>query len=195
MAAPSLTLTALPDIPFVEAGDDLGSFLIASMTRAGMTPREYDVLVVAQKIVSKAEGRTVDLAAVTPSERACDLAHAVDKDSRLVELILSESDEVVAHKPGVLVVAHKLGIVLANAGIDRSNVAGGERALLLPEDPDASAAELKARLEQLYAANKLVEAHRSEQRTRYDIEMIIELGYCIQHNLTGRNVMTFGKNR
>ncbi len=150
MPAPALTLTAIPDLPLIEPGDDLAAILIDGLARAGIAPAARDVLVVAQKVVSKAESRYRDLGAVTPSNRARDLARAVDKDPRLVEVILSESEAVVAHKPGVLVVAHRLGFVLANAGIDRSNVrseAGTERVLLLPEDPDASAATLKARLD------------------------------------------------
>ena len=154
MPAPRLTLTAIPDLPLVEPGDDLAAILIDGLARAGIAPAARDVLVVAQKVVSKAENRYRDLGAVTPSNRARDLARAVDKDPRLVEVILSESEAVVAHKPGVLVVAHRLGFVLANAGIDRSNVgsetgpkAGAARVLLLPEDPDASAAALKARLD------------------------------------------------
>ena len=150
MPAPTLTLTAIPGLPLVEPGDDLAAILIDGLARAGIAPAARDVLVVAQKVVSKAENRYRDLGAVTPSNRARDLARAVDKDPRLVEVILSESEEVVAHKPGVLVVAHRLGFVLANAGIDRSNVGsepGAERVLLLPEDPDASAAALKARLD------------------------------------------------
>ena len=150
MSAPALTLTAIPDLPLIEPGDDLATILIAGLARAGIAPAARDVLVVAQKIVSKAENRYRDLGAVTPSDRARDLARAVDKDPRLVEVILSESEAVVAHKPGVLVVAHRLGFVLANAGVDRSNVKsepGAERVLLLPEDPDASAAALKARLD------------------------------------------------
>ena len=150
MPAPALTLTAIPDLPLVEPGDDLAAILIDGLARAGIAPAARDVLVVAQKVVSKAESRYRDLGAVTPSDRARDLARAVDKDPRLVEVILSESEAVVAHKPGVLVVAHRLGFVLANAGIDRSNVRpepGAERVLLLPENPDASAAALKARLD------------------------------------------------
>ena len=150
MAAPALTLTAIPDLPLIEPGDDLAAILIDGLARAGIAPAARDVLVVAQKVVSKAESRYRDLGAVTPSDRARDLARAVDKDPRLVEVILSESEAVVAHKPGVLVVAHRLGFVLANAGVDRSNVKsepGAERVLLLPVDPDASAAALKARLD------------------------------------------------
>ena len=153
MPAPSLTLTAIPDIPLVTAGDDLAGLLIEAIDRVGLVPAEGDVLVVAQKIVSKAEGRVIDLGGVVVSEPARELARAVDKDPRLVEVILGESSEVVRHRPGVLVVAHRLGLVLANAGIDRSNVAppgAAEPVLLLPEDPDASAAGLKARLDAHY---------------------------------------------
>ncbi len=153
MPAASVTLTALPGFPLVKPGNDLGAFLIEALDRAGLKPEERDILVVAQKIVSKAEGRYIDLNHVTASERALELARAVDKDPRLVEAILSESTEVVAHKTGVLVAAHKLGFVMANAGIDRSNLepeGEGEWALLLPQDPDASAAALKTQLEARY---------------------------------------------
>ncbi len=122
MPAASVTLTALPGFPLVKPGNDLGALLIEALDRAGLKPEERDILVVAQKIVSKAEGRYIDLNQVTASERALALARAVDKDPRLVEAILSESTEVVAHKTGVLVAAHKLGFVMANAGIDRSNL-------------------------------------------------------------------------
>ena len=145
----SLTLTALPQIGFVRPGDDLAATLAAAVERAGERLRDHDVLVVAQKIVSKAEGRYVDLARVAPSPRAEQLGRETDKDPRLVELILEESRAVLRHRPGVLVVEHRLGYVMANAGIDRSNVdpaAGEEPVLLLPRDPEASAERLRARL-------------------------------------------------
>ena len=145
----ALTLTPLPGIPRVEPGDDLVAILLAATAEAEIELVDADVLVVAQKIVSKAENRYVELASVTPSASARTLALEVDKDPRLVELILSEAEEVVRYRVGVLVVAHRLGFVLANAGIDQSNIehGGGEgRVLLLPEDPDASAAELRRRI-------------------------------------------------
>ncbi len=148
-----LNLLAVPRIPLIEPGDDLAAILITALDKAGLEPGKQDILVLAQKIVSKAEGRYVDLETVTPSERANSLAKEVDKDPRLVEVILSESDELVGYKPGVLVVAHHSGLVLANAGIDRSNLdpdTGGEKALLLPENSDISAASLKARLDERY---------------------------------------------
>lgn len=145
----AVDLRALPGIPMVKPGDDLATLIREGLARAGLELRAGDVIVVAQKIVSKAEGRTVDLASVTPSARAIELATEVQKDPRLVELILSESVRVVRSRPNVLIVEHRLGFVMANAGIDQSNVApqdGVERALLLPLDPDGSAEALRAKL-------------------------------------------------
>jgi coenzyme F420-0:L-glutamate ligase/coenzyme F420-1:gamma-L-glutamate ligase len=140
---PNLAFTALPGIPMIAAGDDLAAVIVAALRDAGLALTAGDVLVLAQKIVSKAEGRSVDLATVTPSPRAVALGKETGKDARLVELILAESTEVLRHRPGVLIVAHKLGLVLANAGIDRSNVDGRDHVLLLPRDPDRSCAELR----------------------------------------------------
>jgi coenzyme F420-0:L-glutamate ligase/coenzyme F420-1:gamma-L-glutamate ligase len=145
----AVTLTPIPDIPMVRPGDDLAGLLIAACEKSGLAPADGDVVVVAQKIVSKAEGRYVDLANVRPSPRAQGLAAQVDKDPRLIEVILGESRRVVRHRPGVLIVEHRLGFIMANAGVDRSNVdpaAGAEPVLLLPRDPDASAARLLERL-------------------------------------------------
>jgi coenzyme F420-0:L-glutamate ligase/coenzyme F420-1:gamma-L-glutamate ligase len=137
-----LVLTPLDGIPMIAAGDDLAAIILAALKNSDCGLAAGDVLVLAQKIVSKAEGRTVDLRTVTPSPRAVALARETHKDPRIVELILAESTEVLRHRPGVLIVAHRLGFVLANAGIDRSNV-GDESALLLPADPDRSCAELR----------------------------------------------------
>ena len=128
----------------VAAGDDLATLLLDGIRAQGLTLDDGDVLVVAQKIVSKAEGRLVRLSDVTASPEAEALAQETDKDPRLVQLILDESTEVVRKKPGVLIVRHALGIVGAHAGIDQSNIEHGEDegALLLPKDPDASAAAL-----------------------------------------------------
>ncbi|MFT8247103.1 coenzyme F420-0:L-glutamate ligase [Roseomonas sp. BN140053] len=145
----TLTLTALPGLPMVRAGDDLAALLVAGIAAAGLAPQAGDVLVVAQKIVSKAEGRRVRLEAVTPSPEALEMAGRVEKDPRLVHLILSEARRVVRALPGLLIVEHRLGHIMANAGIDQSNVAlPGEppEALLLPLDPDRSAAALSAAL-------------------------------------------------
>ena len=129
----------------MQAGDDLAGLLLDGMAAANMRIDGGDVLVVAQKVVSKAEGRLVRLVTVTPTAQARELARETDKDPRLVQLILNESTEVVRKKPGVLIVRHKLGIVGANAGIDQSNVEHekDECALLLPEEPDVSAQRLR----------------------------------------------------
>lgn len=148
----ALEIVALPDIPLVEPGDDLAKFIADGLALAGLQPETHDVVVIAQKIVSKAEGRSVDLATVKPSARALELAGQIDKDPRLVELVLSESVRVVRARPGIMIVEHKLGFVMANAGIDQSNVGptdGVERALLLPVNPDASAEALRTRLGEL----------------------------------------------
>jgi len=149
MSARRLALHALEGLPLVAPGDDLAALLAGALREASITPEDGDILVVAQKVVSKAEGRLVDLDGVEPSPRACELAQEVGKDARLVEVILRESTEVVRHKKDVLIVAHRLGFVMANAGVDQSNVGHGtcSRVLLLPCAPDASAARIKARLE------------------------------------------------
>jgi len=144
----ALQLFALPGLPMVQPGDDLASLLGDALARA-QPPQDGDVLVIAQKIVSKAEGRIVDLATVTPSPRAVALGAEIDKDPRLVEIILGESTRVVRSRPNLMIMQHRLGFVMANAGVDQSNIApqdGVERALLLPRDPDASAEELRAKL-------------------------------------------------
>ena len=150
MLSSSITLVAVPGIPHVHAGDDVAALLLDALGRAGLALQDGDVLAVAQKIVSKAEGRQVQLADVTPSARAVELAGQVGKDARLMELILRESVEVSRLRPGVIIVRHRLGFTSANAGIDRSNVqtesGEAEAVLLLPLDPDASAVALCAAL-------------------------------------------------
>ena len=158
----TVTLTPIPDIPLINAGDDLGALLASALRRLQITPENRDILVVAQKVVSKAEGRTVDLLGVVPSARATALAEEVRKDPRLVEVILSESSEVVRHRPDVLIVRHRLGFVMANAGVDQSNVgpSWSDTVLLLPRAPDESAAALKAELDREFG----VEFGRRHQR-------------------------------
>ncbi len=144
-----LELFALPGLPMVRAGDDLPSLILAGLAQAGQSLRDRDVVVVAQKIVSKAEGRTVDLADVVPSSQAVALAAEVGKDPRMVEVVLSESVRVVRSRPNLMIMQHRLGFVMANAGVDQSNVAeadGHQRALLLPLDPDGSAEAIRGRL-------------------------------------------------
>jgi coenzyme F420-0:L-glutamate ligase/coenzyme F420-1:gamma-L-glutamate ligase len=138
--------TALAGVPTVKPGDDLVGIIAAALTASNEILRDGDILIIAQKIVSKAENRFVRLRDVTPSAEARRLAREVDKDARLVELILRESSEVVRHRRDLLIVAHKLGLVLANGGIDRSNVgrdgAEDDTVLLLPANPDQTAADL-----------------------------------------------------
>ena len=143
---PNITLMAVPGLPPVQPGDDVAVLILSALDAAGMALVAGDILVIAQKIISKAEGRLVQLDTVIPSAQAQQVAGATDKDPRLVELILQESEAISRMAPGVLVVRHRLGFTSANAGIDRSNVrqAGGqETVLLLPEDPDASAAQIR----------------------------------------------------
>jgi coenzyme F420-0:L-glutamate ligase/coenzyme F420-1:gamma-L-glutamate ligase len=152
----TVTLTAVKGLPLIEPGEDLGAILIEGIRRAGITPRDRDVLVIAQKVVSKAEGRYVELRGVVPSARAIELAASVQKDPRVVEVILSETQEIVRYRKDVLIVAHRLGFVMANAGVDQSNIEhrdGNERVLLLPADPDASCAVLKTRMDQAFSAD------------------------------------------
>jgi len=151
-ALASVTLVALPGIPTIAPGDELAHILGDAIEAAGLAPRSDDVLVVTHKIVSKAEGRMVALAHVDPSESAQALAAATGKDPALVEVILSEAAAVLRSRPGLIIAEHRLGLVLANAGVDQSNISqeGGPRLLLLPEDPDASAAALRAALRERF---------------------------------------------
>lgn len=152
----TLTLIPLPRIPLIQPGDDLVRVILASFERTGMTFLDGDILVIAQKIVSKSEGRMVNLETVTPSERAIQLADCSEKDARLVELILQESKSVLRSRPGTIIVEHRLGFVCANAGIDQSNVRpemDEDWALLLPLDPDGSAAKIRKRLEKISDAS------------------------------------------
>lgn len=149
----SVTLTPIPGIPLVSDDDDLSTLITIAIEAAGLSLRERDILVIAQKIVSKAEGRQVDLCDIKPSERAKLLARETGKDPRLIELTLRESNEVIRHAKEVIIVEHKLGIIHANAGIDQSNLEGEDVALLLPQDPDNSAREIKAALEKAFGVS------------------------------------------
>ena len=146
-----LTIYPVTGLPQFQKSDDLVSILQRALTRQKLVLRTGDVVVVAQKIVSKIEGRLVHLASVTPSQEAIKLATETEKDPRLVELILRESTEVVRKKQGVLIVRNKLGHVGAHAGIDQSNIehSGEGTALLLPVDPDASAREIHQGIKRL----------------------------------------------
>ncbi len=147
----TLTLSTVPNIPMIQPGDDLGQIIYQAIEDIPLHLAEGDILVVAQKIVSKAEGRLINLTQVEPSSRAVELAECTEKDPRFLELVLHESSDVLRTRPGTIIVQHKLGFVCANAGIDHSNVRGpwgnlDDWVLLLPEDPDASADRIRQRV-------------------------------------------------
>lgn len=143
-----LRFIRIPGVPLVEPGANLAGLVATALRAAGEIPAAGDVVAMAQKIVSKAEGRIVRLDSVTPSARAQDIAAQANKDPRVVELILRESQAVIRVSPGVIITEHNTGVILANAGIDRSNLPGSDdAALLLPIDPDASAARLRESLQ------------------------------------------------
>lgn len=144
-----LQMIALGGLPSVQVGDDLGALIIGAIGASATGLAENDVLVLAQKIVSKAEGRLVDLYGVTPSRAAREIAEEIEKDPRLVELILAESVRIVRKVRGLIIVEHRLGWIMANGGVDQSNLGTDDpenHALLLPVDPDGSAATLRRRL-------------------------------------------------
>jgi coenzyme F420-0:L-glutamate ligase/coenzyme F420-1:gamma-L-glutamate ligase len=147
-----LTLTPLSNIHLIRRGDDLADVIVKALNADTIHLENGDILVLAQKIVSKAEGRMINLETVTPSEKAHELATATEKDPRVIELILRESNEILRMRPGAIIVEHKLGFVCANAGIDHSNVRGEggnpeEWVLLLPEKPDRSAEQIRTTIE------------------------------------------------
>ncbi len=162
-----IEIIALPDFPLVEPGDDLSRQIVESLDAGELNLRDGDVLVIAQKIISKAESRYAYLRDVVPSIEAQQLASKTDKDPRLVQLILNESVEVIKHRPGAIIVEHKLGYVHANAGIDQSNISSdGEnpRVLLLPQAPDISAAQLRQRIKDLRGVDVAIVVNDSAGR-------------------------------
>lgn len=151
----ALTLFPLLHFPLVYPGDDLADLIHSSLKNSDLDLQDGDVLILAQKIVSKAENRFVNLTTVTPSASALSYADKTGKDPRLLELILSESNQVLRTRENLIIVEHRLGFVCANAGIDHSNVQGPwgnaeDWVLLLPKDPDQSAANLRHTLESVY---------------------------------------------
>jgi len=153
--ARSVTSTAIDGIPLVEPGDDVAAMILDALAAQGIALHDGDIIVIAQKIVSKAENQYVSLDDVTPSAEASKLAETIGKDPRHIEVVLRESSEVVRYRQNVMIVAHRLGFIMANAGIDESNIdhQEGGRLLLLPKDPDASCAAIKARLDEVSGAN------------------------------------------
>ena len=141
-----LTVFAIPDFPLVKPGDNLATLILERTTDAGLTFEDQDILVVTQKIVSKAEGRLVRLDTVIPSQQALEVGQATGKDPRLVEVVLSDTREISRMRPGLLIVEHHLGFISANAGVDHSNIDSddqGEWVAPLPKNPDASAQGLR----------------------------------------------------
>ena len=166
MTQPVQLIPVLP-FPMVQPGDDLAALLLDALDGASLAMQSGDVLVLAQKVVSKAEGRYRRLSAVDVSDEASELAARAEKEPALAQLILDESSEVMRVRPGVIIVEHRLGYVHANAGIDRSNIpcgAGEAEVLLLPENPDASAASLRAELEHRYGGGLAVIVNDSAGR-------------------------------
>lgn len=148
----SLVLTALPGMPVIQPGDSISDEICIALERGKISIESGDIFVVAQKVVSKAEGRFVNLSTVKPSKRALTLAKKVEKDPRFIQLVLKESKSVLRTRIGTIIVEHRLGFVCANAGIDHSNVQnlGGKPedwVLLLPIDPDSSALRIRQELE------------------------------------------------
>jgi coenzyme F420-0:L-glutamate ligase/coenzyme F420-1:gamma-L-glutamate ligase len=146
-----LLAVALPELPEVRPGDDLGGLIVGALRQAAaqdasLQPQSSDVLVVTQKIVSKAEGRVVDLRAVEPRPEAVEFAQRWDRDARQVEVVLQEAAEVIRMERGVIVCRTRHGFVCANAGVDASNVGTADTVTLLPEDPDRSAREIRERI-------------------------------------------------
>ena len=155
----ALTLTPLSNIPLIRRDDNLADIFVSSLLDSDISIQDNDILVIAQKIVSKAEGRAINLTTIIPSQRALELSKETEKDARVVELILQESNEVLRTRLGVIIVEHRLGFVCANAGIDHSNVGSplpmgdglgvrGDWVLLLPENPDRSAENIRRQVEE-----------------------------------------------
>ncbi len=186
-----VTLTALSGIPAILPGDDVAAILAEALDATGLVPRDGDVLVVTHKIISKAEDRYRNLEDVTPSPRALELAAATGKDAALVEVILSESRELLRSRRELIITVHRSGVVMANAGVDRSNVPGGrERVLLLPEDPDASSAALRVALHERFGVDIAVVVSDSAGRAWRNGVVGLALGAAglpALQDLRGRN--------
>lgn len=151
-----LEVVALAGLPEVAAGDHVGELIANAATAARLALADGDIVVVSQKIVSKAEGRVRELAAVEPGERATELARRIERDPRLVELVLSESRRIVRATPAVLIVETHGGWICANAGIDSSNVEGDDAVTLLPIDGDESARRIRAEIAAVCGARPAV---------------------------------------
>jgi len=152
----SITLTAIEGVPIVKSGDDLAALIAKGLDQTGLTLQNGDIVLVCQKIISKAEGRMVDLKTIEPSPFAKQYAVRWEKDPRAIELVLRQTNRIVRNDRGVLIVETGPGFVCANAGVDESNTLGDDLALLLPEDSDASAREIRGGLKRLCGADAAV---------------------------------------
>ena len=169
----ALTLTQMSGIPIIQPGDGLGPILIQALSRHALDLQNGDIVVLAQKIVSKSENRLVNLTTVEPGPRAVQLARIVEKDPRFIELVLRESRAVLRTRPGTIIVEHNCGFICANAGIDHSNVQGPwgkseDWVLLLPEQPDRSAQCIRQELETWSGARigvLIIDSHGRAWRT------------------------------
>ncbi|MFZ0893819.1 MAG: coenzyme F420-0:L-glutamate ligase [Candidatus Nitrosopolaris sp.] len=156
---PRIEIIPIPVIPDIKAGDKLDIIILESMNNANEFLSEGDIVVVAQKVISKAEGRLIDLKLVNPSEKSLQIAKQNDKDPRLIELILNESVDILRLARGILIVETKRGLICANAGVDQSNVEkSNDYAALLPEDADFSARKLR---------------HSLKRKTGIDVAVVI----------------------
>ncbi|MEM2264522.1 MAG: coenzyme F420-0:L-glutamate ligase [Nitrososphaerota archaeon] len=146
-----IRIIGLTNMPLIKKGDDIAKIIIENIEKEGLCIEEGDIIVISQKIISKAEGRIINLKKIKPSEKAIKIAEITNKDPRLVEIILKESRKIIKACPGHLIVKTKQGIVCANAGVDRSNVAGKEDIVtLLPKNPDYSANKIRKKIEKIY---------------------------------------------
>jgi coenzyme F420-0:L-glutamate ligase/coenzyme F420-1:gamma-L-glutamate ligase len=152
----SITLTAIEGIPMVKAGDDLAALIARGLDHTGLQLVTGDIVMVCQKVISKSEGRVVDLKTIEPSEFAKNYAARWEKDPRAVELVLRQTSRIVRNDRGVLIVETGPGWVCANAGVDESNTLADERAILLPVDADASARKIRDGLKRLFGADVAV---------------------------------------
>jgi coenzyme F420-0:L-glutamate ligase / coenzyme F420-1:gamma-L-glutamate ligase len=163
----ALTLTPVEGIPLIQPGDDISNILIEALEKSRIQLKDGNIIVIAQKIISKAENRLVNLTKVYPSDRAIELAKETGKDPRFLELVIGESKKILRTRMGTVIVEHKNGFVCANAGIDHSNVSGswgepGDWYLLLPEDADQSARNIKSRIDEDFKINSgvlIIDSH------------------------------------
>ena len=149
----SLNLIALEDIPFIKPGDDIAEIIFNSINKNKVAVSDDDIFVIAQKIISKSENRYMNLDEVETTKNAEKIALKLNKDPRLVQTIINESNKIISIEKKILIVEHKLGHVCVNAGVDQSNIANDNSVLLLPENPSESSKQLQGKLSHLFNKN------------------------------------------